>query len=151
MFPGIISQINYSHPNLYLCWLVGNPAKTSNVPKWPRGWVMRPEPEPGLPGREGCTTPRERVPSVSPAVPSTAWGQAGQPSPANNHSSLPYSKPLSVILATRPGLAPRAPGVDVSSIPSRREDRAPAEVPILGSQRAAPGLSQPQAGPSSLK
>lgn len=56
-----------------------------------------------------------------------------------------------MILTTRPGLAPRAPEVNVSRVPSRREGRVPVEVTILDSQGAGLDLSQPPPGPSSLK
>lgn len=98
-------------------------------------------------GRQGQTRSPGHQPLAhqpeegSPTVPRAVWPSqpTGQPSPANSHSFLPYSRPLSVILATRPGLAPRAWGVDVSSTLSSRESRAPAKALILDSRCSGPG------------
>lgn len=117
--------------NPYPCWLVGRPlAQTNNVPEWHSRWVTRPDL--GSP-------PRGRAPRWCPPPFPEQPGAQRVPSPANSHSFLPYSSPLSVILATRPGLAPRASGEDVSSNLSSREGRAPAKALILDSQWSGPG------------
>ena len=101
---------------------------------------------------EGGTRRRGRlVGSYVPSCPQSSLGPSRSANPADSRSSLPYSKPWSVILTTRPGLAPRALEVNVSRVPSRREGRVPVEVTILDSQGAGPDLLQPPTGPSSLK
>lgn len=71
------------------------------------------------------------MPPLRPEQPGAKQVSQNQPIPYQTRSFLPYSRPLSVILATRPGLEPRAPGVD-SNIRSR-QNRVPAEASILDS------------------
>lgn len=150
-FPGIISQPNI-HPQIFISVLAsGNLAKTSNVLHVSQRLRTRPDPKPGLPDQKACTTLRERVPSVSPAVPRAAWGQAGQP--IQPTAAAPYrTQPWSVILTTRPGIGPQGPGGECEQgFPSKREGRVPFKSPHPGFPGAGLDLSQPPAGPSSLK
>lgn len=75
-----------------------------------------------------------------PPHPGCAWYPASEAS--LHYGLLPYSRPLSVILATRAGLAPRVPGIDRSSSPTNVESRGLAPAFILD----APWVNEDRAG-----